>query len=1839
MSCDNPNFVALDWLIGITTETLTQVRQQLEAFVSAASEEPAVATAKASLHECLELIHQVHGSLRLANLTGAAILAEEIEQSLRAVVSEQFETNDETYEFLIRALLELPLYLEKMAFQRRDHIVVLLPLLNDLRAVRRAPLITENLFFFPDLSALQQVSGNRHPFAADSIQLKNLVSKLRKIYHAAAAGLISGTNNDESLSYLKKVGEKMSLLYQGSTRQHMWEILLGLFEGIADRRLQVLPALRYLLRRMDVEFRLLQGQGARALDAHPDNKFIGSLLFYLYLCGPNGPRAKTLYYKFALDNAVAGAPRPDTEILLAMGPGALGKAVTALREELQTIRESLDPNIASGKQPALPEIITAIKRLADTLGILSLKEHCVKAHSICTLLHEASANKQADDGLMLAAATLEELDAELAVITTVDQTTDKNSALINSATELILCEAGINLGVVKESIEEYIADHWDTRCLNQVSSRLQEACGALNLAGYQGVGKLLADCNNFIQAQLIDAGIEPQSQQLDHLADAITSAEFYLERCAARIENVDELLTLAQNSVAAMVTPSSPEKAIEGISPLPDFDTTVISDRTQIQQAFTVEPLPCDQADAVKTADSNDDLIQFNTSQALSIVGYQSLPEAASPPKQPASEQALTSVSEDAATLPPASQIDSDSHQRSDTRDEYGQLWEVFAQEAEIHLAVVADYLAKMRLLAPIFDIPSDALHRALHTLKGSATMAEVTPVAEVVAPLEHFVKELRSYKVAITEDIYVLIEDAVNAVRAMLVQIHAYQPLQFDQHQPFTTRVTELQRRVLDPLTHDQKAGASLTADPQLLAIIMTDGMKELLEADQMLNTWRAAPNQLPQLQPLYKELDLLQQAAGRAQLTALQQLAQLLLKVYQQVIDGHLEAEPALWATLEQGHNELLDLIDAVAASQDLPQVSTAVKEALSALADSENYEADSVFRESSLDDKAPEQVLSAFADDIFLDASDTTVLTESERALDLVSASDVPAAAENTVHSPELSVTAADKTKDGIEASALLKHIDADVVEIFVAEATELSEELERLLQQWEQEPTKASYAESLKRILHTFKGGARMAGLMGLGEIAHRFETAIEQVQSNDEPGAAFFSDGHKTYDRIAADTAIARAWLDGKQENAFCQLLDNAWADNWMSSEATTENFETTQGNHPVTDPAADAAIVTKSDEAEKLLHERLPTSTTTETNGTPEQPLVVDNFGREEADSTVNRSQSQEMVRVPSELLEKLVNLAGETSISRSRLEEQIGEFGTALEEVDSTLLRLNEQLRRLDKATEAQILFRREQLAEQDSTFDPLEMDRYSAIQQLSRSLLESTSDLLELHSTLDNKVRDTETLLLQQSRVNTELQEGLMRSRMVPFSRLVPRLRRIVRQISSELDKQVELIFANVEGELDRSMLERIVVPLEHMLRNALDHGIETPSLRLACDKPERGRITLSLIREGGEVVLSIADDGSGIDLARMRNVAVANGLISADTEISTDDMLQFILQPGFTTAEQVTQISGRGVGMDVVSAEIKQMGGTLSINSEAGKGTKFVIRLPFTVSVNRALMVRVGSDLYALPLNTIEGIVRISRFELEHYYASEKSQFEYVGEHYEVHYFGTLLQSRAQPKLNAGDMQFPVLLVRTENSAMALQVDAILGSREIVVKNLGPQFAAVQGIAGATVTGDGSVVIILDMHALLRKQSVLQAQLRQELVIKPEEKSVKAQKLVMVVDDSVTVRKVTSRLLEREGYAVATAKDGKDAVLQLQDSLPDIILLDIEMPRMDGFEVAQYILSSSRLRHIPIIMITSRSGKKHRDYALLLGVNHYLGKPYQEEVLLSAVRKYINEPALEH
>ncbi|RDH90924.1 MAG: hybrid sensor histidine kinase/response regulator [endosymbiont of Seepiophila jonesi] len=798
------------------------------------------------------------------------------------------------------------------------------------------------------------------------------------------------------------------------------------------------------------------------------------------------------------------------------------------------------------------------------------------------------------------------------------------------------------------------------------------------------------------------------------------------------------------------------------------------------------------------------------------------------------------------------------------------------------------------------------------------------------------------------------------------------------------------------------------------------------------------------------------------------------------------------------------------------------------------------------------------------------------------------------------------------------------DPELIEIFVEEARELLESIESTYQQWMGDSGNDTLIDDIQRTLHTLKGSARLAGILPVGDLSHALETVFTGVAERQLSASETVTDlTRQALDRLATQVdevgSIGRVHQPQNLIGELDGLLSEMGLAEVDGERAWPETEEAEAPSPGIEEKAA------QPDEAEPLQESVSPADVWKKAfslfkGETDVEPLA------DESGSIFRPARDQ--VRVSSMLMDRMVNNAGEISIYRTRLEQQNSVLGFNLTEFEQTVARLHDQLRKLEIETEAQILYRweRDDYEEDDgdkAAFDPLELDRFSNMQQLSRALIETVSDLDSIYHLMDD---------LQQSRISTDLQDGLLRTRMVPFAQLLPRLQRVVRQTADQLGKKARLDSFGADGEMDRSILNRMIPALEHLLRNAVSHGIENSSERAQAEKGEQGVVSLYMAREATDIVLTISDDGRGLDIDAIKAKAIDHGLIVQDAEISDDDLMQCVLMPGFTTADEVTQIAGRGVGLDVVTSEVKQLGGTLSIDSQPGRGTSFSIRLPLTLAITDALLVQIGEEVYAIPHGSVEGVVRISHVELSACYAGEQVGYSYAGRSYKVENMGQLMMAGA-PDLHESTKWFPMLLVHTGEHQVALQVDGLLGTRQIVVKPLGKQVSSVPWITGGTILADGGVALILDIGTLVRLGAA------HALAVPDADKGVEAgaekERLrVLVVDDSITVRKVTTRLLERHEMDVVTAKDGVDAVALLQEQVPDIMLLDIEMPRMDGFELARHMRNSADYKKVPIIMISSRVGEKHRQRAFDLGVKRCLGKPYQESDLLENINEVLAE-----
>jgi chemosensory pili system protein ChpA (sensor histidine kinase/response regulator) len=805
------------------------------------------------------------------------------------------------------------------------------------------------------------------------------------------------------------------------------------------------------------------------------------------------------------------------------------------------------------------------------------------------------------------------------------------------------------------------------------------------------------------------------------------------------------------------------------------------------------------------------------------------------------------------------------------------------------------------------------------------------------------------------------------------------------------------------------------------------------------------------------------------------------------------------------------------------------------------------------------------------------------------------------------------ALDDSEDAID---VVDAVDLDLFPIFEEEAAELLPQLGTALREWSQRPDDMKQRASTLRTLHTLKGSARLAGAMRLGERAHRMESEIEAIGSENADHAAIEGLLNR-FDALQATFDALRAADDAFQT----ELVERATA-----AAAAPEAPE----------PAAVVAELVEdaADVADTAIAAEVPTS---------DEPAIARSTVAIPSPSALTplRAVSSQAVRIRTHLLDRLVAQAGEVIITRSRLEVELGQLRSSLSDLTGNLDRLRQQLRDIEVQAESQMQSRLAQAKDSQQGFDPLEFDRFTRVQELTRMMAESVNDVATVQRTLQKTVQATEDDLSAQARQTRELQRGLLRTRMVEFEGISERLYRVVRQASKDTGKQVRLDITGGSIEMDRGVLDRMTPAFEHLLRNCVAHGIEDTAARERAGKDPSGLIAIELHHEGNDVSVSFRDDGAGLNFERIAARALSLGLITPDRQLSHDEAAELIFQPGFSTAEQVSELAGRGIGMDVVRAQVAALGGRIETHSQPGQGTTFKLVLPLTTAVTHVVMLRAGASSIGVPSNLVELVLRAGASDLESAYLNQR--YTFAGEQVPFYWAGALLQSSARSERAPGKAN-TIVIVRSAAQRVAIHVDEVLGNQEVVVKNLGPQLSRLPGMAAISVLASGAVALIFNPVALAAvhgdKAKELQASksrvsaaqdARGAGAATPAAPVVQQVPLVLVVDDSITVRRVTQRLLQREGYRVSLAADGLQALERLQQERPAVVLSDIEMPRMDGFDLARNIRADASLADLPIIMITSRIAEKHHDHARALGVNHYLGKPYSEEELLRLVRSY--------
>ena len=2023
---DDGAFTALSWVKPALDATLAQAREALERHV----EEP---DQPGLLRECAQNLHQVQGTLRMVELYGAAMVVENMERIADALVADTVRQRDEAYSVLMRGMVQLPDYLERLQSGAKDIPIVLLPLLNDLRAVLGENLLSESALFTPDLAAAlpESAAGAAAPLTQAELRAQTL--RLRLAFQAALLKWFRTENAPEHLHRIVEVLDRLRALSHGADPRLLWWAAAGVAECVASGALEAGVSVKLLLGRVDREIHRFADGGEAAFASKPPRDLVKNLLYYVAQADASkvaSARVADIRSTYRLDALLP----TQAELQHAQGSmtgrnrALLDTVSSAIKDDLLRVKEALD--IFLRGQNANPHELEAqadmLNRVGDTLGMLGLGvPRRVVGEQREVLEGMARSQRPVDEGALLdvagallyVEASLDDHIERIGEAPAEDEPADATTlpkAESRRVLDALMREASVNLQQAKQDIVAFVESPWDHARVERIPELLEQISGALRMLDLSEAGDFVTAIVRFVQIELLAHRRVPTTEQMDKLADALAAVEYYLEATREHRRGREAILDVARDSLqslgywplsavearAAQVSnfaaipqatlatqappPSAPASAHEAsdhdsaaaraeepsaqipvVDVLPGADLgDLVVGETHVHEAQqhdvagmrlaqtdgdaapvvaeddgdwieieeeieeTVEPtlehLPV--GFTAKAGDEIDDDIRdivleevadeiANLKQQLPqwkadtanleqlvpirrsfhtlkgsgrLVGATALGEfswkvenmlnrvldrsiAPNGAVVDLVEQALASA-QDLLSALRGEKIDAYRvHAIMDTADRlaagedvrvpqraeqsaqtvrrivrkrvpaprpatpvvvqrhdldiaaaFGEsvsqniqasplpnidpvLFDILQTEVATHVGVIDEYLAEVD---PRDAHVSEPLLRAVHTFHGAVAMVDIPAIGNVLAPLETYVKRLRASQVAMSPQGLDALRDTATLAREVMRRLSVQEAPLPDSNE-LAARIAELRDAV---------------PEPEVLLPWYSDGA-ELSVAEG------AAPEPVHELS--FEELhdatalnDTVPSAEGA------------------QVTQAHEEPKATEYADIEGITLNDVTLDDAKFDEirlEDIGEASPAESEASAhetpaeptSLADESADDAAASLHEHHVWSETHAHDVATALDSNVAHAHDEPQHVEHEdlaakelvfedspeelAQVDAPPVADEPAplvaAVAFELAGPPALPLADDPQPDGALAAG---DVDDDLLDVFVAEGEDILDHSDGVVAQLRTSPhDQQNLISSLQRDLHTLKGGARMAGLAPVGDLCHAMESLVDALgdgrvaidRASVEAIERGFDRLHVLVKRVAQRRGIAMPVHAIERLYALVPGIDRP-------AVAAT-------GHEPAPEaPAQDTAAP----------REPAPAAPA---RPAPRHLTAMD---REETPHA-----PQEMIRVRSDLLDALVNNAGEVSIYRSRLEQQVASFRGNLVELDQTVTRLREQLRKLEIETEAQIIarYQREQ-HDTDTTFDPLELDRFSQLQQLSRALGESVSDLVSIQNLLDDQTRQSETLLLQQSRVSSELQEGLMRTRMVPFESMVPNLRRTLRQAAQELGKQAQLKVEGAHGEMDRNLLERMKAPFEHMLRNALAHGIETPAQRELDGKPGEGTVNIAVSREATEVVLRVSDDGRGMDREAIRRKAIERGLLAADVQLSDRDLYGFILETGFSTAEQVTQLAGRGVGMDVVHNEIKQLGGSLAIDSTRGKGTQFTIRLPFTLAVTQAILIKLGEHQYAIPMSSVQGVARIALDDLERRLAAGDATHQYAGENYAIYELSHLL---GLPRVHVSDeeTQVPLLMTRTGDQRAAIRIDGVVGSREIVVKSVGPQLSSIPGIFGATIMGDGSVVIILDLAPLVRRLAALRARIaeggEQEMPAfmapaAPAPVEERGKPLVMVVDDSITMRKVTTRVLERADYEVATAKDGLDAVEKLQDMTPDLLLLDIEMPRMDGYELATYMRNDARLRRIPIIMITSRTGEKHRQRALEIGVERYLGKPYQEDDLLRQVQEVL-------
>ncbi|TAL11096.1 MAG: hypothetical protein EPO03_00500, partial [Porticoccaceae bacterium] len=1516
----------LQWLIDEVGATLEAAGVALENYLRDPSDQQ-------QLQFCRAYLHQVAGSMEMADCHGGAQLLAEMVVLVDALLSDQVSDRVAAGEALAAAAVAMPGYLSLAIAEHSDQPAVLLSPRNDLRALQGQPLATESGVFNPDLTPFDQRSQSP-PAAIDHLELATLCRKLRQIYQVGLLSLLKGEPLiGLPLQRMSKVAERMQELFAGHQRELLWRAGYSVLAGLSAAA-PAGPALRQLLQELDRDLRACCDPGAFASSAPPvARNLVKNLLYYVAIAGEEQPGTAQLRRLFHLDEALPRHPLAQAERSVAYRPNAaLHDELEIELRQLQDLSDQLvDAGIDLGQAAAT--LSPPLLRVRDTLVAT---DHPAAARAaaayreLTELPLQVSWSQWADQISALEALVCDEAPPEM-------EEDQRHIAWVDDAAAAVVATARGLLDEIKDAVVSYISARNNPLHLEGLPARATQIARALEFIEQDRLGLVVAACGEHVARQLMHPGARASWSQLDALADALIACEYYLESLvqadAAACEHfLQHAETKTRELAAFEVEPPPATSGSATAAVVPPPAATVAPPAGDVTPA--VGPAPTAIGAPASEAGADPEIREIFVEEAREVLESIRNLETRSPG---ADTEVLADLRRGFHTLKGSGRmVDAKAIAElawavesllNKVRDGYipwsvpvaevvsgaiiklPKLIEAFAagtageldaagvqlrlsaeslasgttpapiapepipvgvvpapdirpfavasgSEAATQLETIAAYVTAQRRESP--SPPSAAVSRALHMLVGCCERMGDPHLPRMIRALEALANLYSERDQAPDAASLDLFDQALSASRALLTGDAA---TAIDLAQ-LGDQIEAVRVDLTQPAAHEGR---------EHLRRLMAEGLVQLLAAPEQFatrGTDHAESNlRLPELAT---ELEELAQSANAAELPALEELASLLAAACRQVTGLPLTADAR--ATLGTSTDLLLAMLDAVAANHPVAALATTQRDALRACAAAHALSGPAQAPEPEA--TAPQPVAAA---------PSTTELSAAALPADQVGAGGGAAATPTAT--------------DWIEHSAPdhRDRVDAELVGVFLEEAADLGEQLEHALNQWRAGADPLDSASALKRTLHTLKGGARMAGCRTLGTLCHDFETLVLRAEATADAGSdGFFAAGLAHYDKIETELERIRGLL--REPEVALRSPDLAPP---LTESAAPAGGHVVQLPTPPAPPSAAQPHLT------------LPLQTLEPAPTPPRDAVQLPSVRADEAPrlpapwrrsavSAKNRAgqdvggtfaEPREMVKIAAPILDNLVNLVGETSISRSRIEQQLHQFRALLEEMEITVTRFRDQVRHLSLETETQTRLRREELdaAGHEDDFDPLEMDRYSQLQQLARGLEESASDLQDLKDTLLDKAQDTETLLVQQARVNRDLHENLTLTRMVPFSRVLPRLRRIVRQTGSELDKSIELRLDNIEGEMDRAVLERIVPSLEHLIRNAIDHGIESSERRRLAGKPETGTVAITFAREAGDIVIRLSDDGRGLDVEAIRAKAASLQLLPTGDGLS--------------------------------------------------------------------------------------------------------------------------------------------------------------------------------------------------------------------------------------------------------------------------------------------------------------------------------------------------------------